>query len=155
MDNFMNDNDYTFIYAQTLTDIRAKDSPVSPYQPPEMPWITIKYLYNEGPCEQAAKQGDLQKLQKAREDGHDWNVRVCSNAAKKGHLEVLKWARANGCPWDYRTTTNAAEKGHLDVLKWACENGCPVEEYIETFADLYSQKHIVAWLKQRKQNGRV
>ena len=52
------------------------------------------------------------------------NEYTCKNAAKNGHLEVLKWARENGCPWDWRTCTYAALNGHLEVLKWARENGC-------------------------------
>ena len=50
---------------------------------------------------------------------------TCSYAAKNGHLDCLKYAHENGCPWDEDTCTNAAENGHLDCLIYAHENGCP------------------------------
>ena len=53
------------------------------------------------------------------------NKNTCEIAAKNGHLEVLKYARENGCPWDEWTCSFAARNGHLEVLKWARENGCP------------------------------
>ena len=55
----------------------------------------------------------------------EWNSSTCSSAAKNGHLDVLKWARENGCEWDSWTCSNAAKNGHLDVLEWVRENGCP------------------------------
>ena len=47
---------------------------------------------------------------------------TCSNAAKNGHLECLKYAHENGCPWDGETCSNAAKNGHLECLKYAHEN---------------------------------
>ena len=49
-------------------------------------------------------------------------------AAKNGHLECLKYAHENGCPWDGETCSEAAENGHLECLKYARENGCPGSE---------------------------
>jgi len=42
---------------------------------------------------------------------------------KNGHLEVLQWARQNGCEWDPWTCCWAAKNGHLEVLQWARQNG--------------------------------
>jgi hypothetical protein len=50
--------------------------------------------------------------------------KLCEIAAKDGHLEVLIWARQNGCNWDWRTCANAAKNGHQEVIKWARQNGC-------------------------------
>jgi hypothetical protein len=36
------------------------------------------------------------------------------NATREGHLEVLKWARENGCPWDELTLCDAASKGYFE-----------------------------------------
>ena len=44
---------------------------------------------------------------------------------KNGHLELLKWAIENGCQWNAMTCARAAENGHLEVLQWARANGCP------------------------------
>ena len=33
---------------------------------------------------------------------------TCNYAAKNGHLEVLKWARQNGCDWNSNTCSYAA-----------------------------------------------
>ena len=46
---------------------------------------------------------------------------TCSEAAKNGHLECLKYAHENGCPWDQWTCRQAAENGHLECLKYLHE----------------------------------
>lgn len=50
---------------------------------------------------------------------------ACANFAKNGDLEGLKNARQNGCAWDATTCTEAAAGGHLHVLSYAFENSCP------------------------------
>ena len=42
----------------------------------------------------------------------------CEDAARNGHLDALQRARANGCPWNAWTCARAAENGHLEVLQW-------------------------------------
>ena len=32
-------------------------------------------------------------------EGCQWNDGTCAHAVKEGHVEVLRWARENGCPW--------------------------------------------------------
>ena len=39
---------------------------------------------------------------------------TCMYAARDGYLEVLQWARQNGCPWDVETCYQAAQGGHLE-----------------------------------------
>ena len=60
-----------------------------------------------------------------------WDEVTCSNAAKNGHLECLKYAHENGCPWDGETCYNAAQNGHLECLKYAHENldPCPWDKH--------------------------
>jgi len=36
-------------------------------------------------------------------------------AARNGHLDVLKWARDNGCPCNKSTCSETARNGHLEV----------------------------------------
>ena len=50
---------------------------------------------------------------------------VCEYAARNGHLECLKYAHDNGCSWDERVCEYAARNGHLKCLKYAQDNGCP------------------------------
>ena len=85
-------------------------------------------------CKAAARSGQLEVLQWARESNCPWDYMTCAYAAKGGHLEMLKWARENGCPWNSLTCEGAAEGGHLDVLKWARENGCPWGEWTCAYA---------------------
>jgi hypothetical protein len=42
---------------------------------------------------------------------------LCKEAAKQGNLEVLKWARQNGCGWNDLTCACAAGNGHLEGLE--------------------------------------
>ena len=50
--------------------------------------------------------------------------------SKNGYLECLEYAHENGCPWDRNTIDFAVEDGHLNYLKYAHENCCPVDEAI-------------------------
>jgi hypothetical protein len=72
----------------------------------------------------AAKNGHLECLVYAHENGYPWDERTCAYAAEKGHLECLVYAHENGCGWDKWTCANAAENGHLECLRYAHENGC-------------------------------
>ena len=47
---------------------------------------------------------------------------------KNGHLDCLKYAHENGCSWDIETCANATYGCCLDCLKYAHENGCPWPE---------------------------
>ena len=74
-----------------------------------------------------------------------------TTAAKNGHLEVLKWAHDNGCSWDETTCHAAAENGHLEVLIWARENGCDWNK--DTCIELAASRNhikIVEWIKSHK-----
>jgi hypothetical protein len=73
----------------------------------------------------AAKNGHLECLIYAHENGCPWSVWTCANAAGNGHLDCLIYAHENGCPWDEFICTRAAENGHLYCLRYARENGCP------------------------------
>ncbi len=86
-------------------------------------------VLNKFTCHNAAMYGHLDCLKWARENSCDWNVYTCSFAAFYGHLDCLKYARENGCPWNERTCSTAAYNGHFDCLKWARENGCDWDKF--------------------------
>ena len=50
--------------------------------------------------------------------------RLCDSAAREGHLNLLIWARENGHPWSYLTTTAAAIRGDLEIVKFLINIGC-------------------------------
>ena len=76
-------------------------------------------------CNTAARNGHLECLKCAHENGCPWDEYTCALAAANGNLNCLKYAHENGCPWHQWTCRFAAEYGHLDCLKYAYENGCP------------------------------
>ena len=55
---------------------------------------------------------------------------LTSIIAKNGHLNCLKYAKENGFPWNVLTYCNAAIYEHLDCLKYAKENGCPFDKNV-------------------------
>ena len=75
----------------------------------------------------AAKNGHLEVLKWARDNGCPWNKYTCVFAAQNGHLEILRWAHNNGCPWDKYTTYAAVSHGQMEILIWALNNNCPYD----------------------------
>ena len=104
--------------------------------------------WNSLTCAYAAENGHLEVLKWARENGCDWDSSTCAYAAENGHLEVLKWARENGCDWDYWTCAYAAENGHLEVLKWARENGCDWDSWTCTYAAENGHLEVLKWARE-------
>lgn len=99
-------------------------------------------------CDVAAKNGDLDGLKYARQNGCSWNEDTCKCAAENGDLDVLKWLRENGCPWNSLTCRSAAENGHLEVLKWACLNGCEWDVHICNHAANNGHLEILKWISE-------
>jgi hypothetical protein len=66
-----------------------------------------------------AKNGYLNCIIYAHENGCKWNQDTCSYAALNGYSEILEYAHKNGCKWNQDTCSNAAENGHLECLKYA------------------------------------
>ena len=47
--------------------------------------------------------------------GCPWSKHTCKHAIKQGHVEVLRWARENGCEWtNYDRDRAAAGLGYTD-----------------------------------------
>ncbi|KAJ8608423.1 hypothetical protein CTAYLR_010326 [Chrysophaeum taylorii] len=99
-------------------------------------------------CHVAARAGQLEVLQWARDNDCRWDARTCSEAARGGHFEVLEWARASGCPWDERTCSAAARNGHLTLLKWARANGCPWKK-ADCLAAASDRPEVLAWTRDQ------
>lgn len=55
-------------------------------------------------------------------------IHVCEEAARGGHLEVLQRCRGNGCQWDRMTCRVTDLWGHPELLRWCRANGCPRDE---------------------------
>ncbi|CAB9507960.1 expressed unknown protein [Seminavis robusta] len=77
-------------------------------------------------CTQIAKLGNLAVFQWASSMGFNpsWTSKTRQAAAREGHLDVLQQALENGRPWD---AGSAARGGHLHVLEWLHEqelHGC-------------------------------
>lgn len=86
---------------------------------------------------------------------YTWYKGITTHNAKNGHLECLKYAHENGCPWSYETTKYAAENGHLDCLIYALENKCPwhpdTRKYLKKKQLIYLKRNISAkWLNVLK-----
>ena len=62
---------------------------------------------------------------------------LTESAAKDGHLNILKWAIDNGFPWSDNVCTYAADGGHLEILKWAIEHDYPYYEDSCVYASAY------------------
>jgi len=97
-------------------------------------------MCNDEMCRQstyaAARNGHLECLRYAHENGCAWHPKTTYTAALNGHLECLKYAHENGCRWHSRTTYNAACNGRLECLRYARENGCewhPETTYIAVY----------------------
>lgn len=65
----------------------------------------------ESTCACAGKNGHLDCLIYAHENGCSWNSDTCEYAAYNGHLKCLTYAHENGCHWDETTCSNAAGNG--------------------------------------------
>jgi hypothetical protein len=93
------------------------------------------------------KNGYLNVLRWARENGCPFDEDICTYAAQNGHLEVLKWLRENNCPWNEYTCANAACNGYLEILKWLRENKCPWDESTIAFAVCNRQLEVLKWAR--------
>ena len=80
--------------------------------------------WNKDTCHYASQNGHLNCLKYAHENSCSWNEKTCRRAAYNGHLDCLKYAHENGCKWNKNTREYAAKNGHLDCLKYARDNGC-------------------------------
>lgn len=97
----------------------------------------------------AAKQGKLEIVQWAVENGCPWTRWISASAASGGQLELIKWTRENGCPWDEETSAEAAGGGHLTLLKWLHENGCLLNEKTCSSAARNGHLEVLQWARSQ------
>ena len=76
----------------------------------------------------ASKNGHLDCLKYAHENGCPWHTYTTAFSACNGHLDCLKYAHENDCLLHKNTTLHASKNGHLDCLKYIHENVCPLNE---------------------------
>jgi len=85
---------------------------------------------DENICENITKEGSVNLLIYAHENGCKWSTSLSLTAANYGHLECLKYTHEKGCEWNSLICYNAAENGHIECLKYAHENGCKLTSSI-------------------------
>jgi len=110
----------------------------------------------EGLCENAVKDGDLERLKALRENDNpyrwyaDLNWNATYYAAERGYLDCLRYAHENGCRWSSSVPLIAVQNGHMACLKYAHENGCPCNK--ET-CYVAARKGNLGCLKYLHENG--
>lgn len=81
-----------------------------------------------------AKDGNVECLKYAHENGCSWDHLTCTYAAFHGHLDCLKYAHEHGCPWTTSTSfaagQNAAHTNNMECLRYVHEHGCPWDELV-------------------------
>ena len=102
-----------------------------------------KWFYHH--CNEAAQDGDLDKLIQLRSIGYPWDVSCPNYAATGGFLHIVQYCFENGCPGGVYTTMAAAQNGHLDILKYCVEKGCEWDYETINQAILYSHLNIVEY----------
>ncbi len=60
-----------------------------------------------------------------------WDIFCTLQAAKNGHLECLKYAHENGCPWDRMVICATVVANNIHTFKYLYENGCPCEKILQ------------------------
>ena len=73
---------------------------------------------NKNVCEYIAKQGSIDLMKWARDEGCPWNIHVPYKAAHHGHIALLTWLSDNSCPISYRAAHAAAKGGHIHIIEW-------------------------------------
>ena len=104
--------------------------------------------WDERVCAAAAKNGCLEVLQYAHENGCAWDERVCMSATERADLIMLRYAHENGCPWGPDVCVRAARDGNLGILKYAHTNGCPLSEDICKWATVTREYDILKYARQ-------
>ena len=101
-------------------------------------------------CADAAREGDLEGLQKARGDGAKWDLKATAAAAQAGNQEILEFLRANGCPWNEDTVAAAAAGGQLEMIKLCREGGCPWDSRVCDSAAAGGHIHVLEWCQENR-----
>jgi hypothetical protein len=76
-------------------------------------------------CTNAAKYGNLERLEYFYQNGFPCDEKTFAIAAKYGHKNCLKYLYLNRCPWDEMTTAMAASGGHLECFEYLVKKECP------------------------------
>lgn len=72
--------------------------------------------------------------------------KLCREISRNGNVDLLIWARQNGCLWDEYTCTFAALNNHLSLLKYAVHNGCPHFDNLYRIALRGRYAEMLKWL---------
>ena len=74
----------------------------------------------------------------------------CSSAAKNGNLECLKYAHENGGTFNENTFQIALENNKHNCIKYLVENDCPRDQYVSIMAATYCDLETIEYLCKNK-----
>ncbi len=74
-----------------------------------------------------------------------WDNDICTNSAKRGHLHILQWAHKSNFRWDEITCATASLHNQLPCLKYARENGCKWDKNVYLHAKNNSHMELLNW----------
>ena len=104
-----------WIEPNTLTQATASDAGYEALMQAQTRWAL------DDPLIDAAKAGDVPRLEALRAAGHPWNEEVLQCASWAGQLHVLEYAQRRCLlPWSWDVIRLAAARGgHTHILEWA------------------------------------
>ena len=85
-------------------------------------WIS---RWDEETAAYIAASGNIEVMQKAREEYLPWDQTTFHAVAQHGHLPLARWLRKHKCPWGAKTFALAAQHGQIEVLAYLKRHGCP------------------------------
>lgn len=116
-------------------------------------WKKVMFLkefnstHKDNLCNWTAKNGYLDCLIYAHQNGCPWDKNTCKLASKNGHLECLMYLHQNGCPWDVESVHETVKGGHLDCLMYLHKNGCYILNSID-YAAAHGHLDCLIYLNQ-------
>ena len=83
--------------------------------------------------------------------GAPWHPKVCANAARSGNIDALEWARDNGAPWDGAAVVlGAVKEGSLPMLSGLVEAGvAAIPDAACCVAARAGNLEVLKWLSDR------
>ena len=101
----------------------------------------------------AAKSGNVDMMNYAKNNGCIWTAKVCLWAAKNGHVQILEWVKKEkgiydpSLAWEFRPNLYlfAACEGHINVLEWGINNGILIDSLIVAYAASRGKHHVINW----------
>eukprot|EP00941_MAST-03F_sp_MAST-3F-sp1_P002800 g2800.t1 len=105
-------------------------------------------------CESAAKNGQLELLQWAKELDCGWSECITLAAISGGHLQIVKWLKSEKlAKLDEKCCEAAAKRGDILLLQWLHNENCRMDETTCHRAAENGHLHILKWIRFVKQSS--